>query len=186
MRLFCVINFLFGKIFPFFVEIFRSMGKILRPEIDEGTMGINPFVSSLVIRSYSVRSGYVPDEEEGIMVDNLVDMDAESFAKMFDKAENRLVMTGLSFRALQVWTWSMFTVEAGKDYVWVNVKRLMEECRIKSVKTFRSAVTELCRYGYVAPVAGMKNVYWLNPAMGFKGSRVKKYPDNVVRKWQEE
>ena len=183
VRLFCVINFLFGKIFPFFVWQFRHMGKILRPDIDEETMGVNPFVSSLVIRAYTVRSGYVPEEGmdgQVLMVDNVVDMDAESFAKMFDKAENRLVMTGLSFRALQVWTWSMFTVEAGKDYVWVNVKRLMEECRIKSVKTFRAAVTELCRYGYLAPVAGLKNVYWLNPAMGFKGSRVKKYPGNVV------
>jgi hypothetical protein len=188
VRLFWVINFLFGKIFPFFVGNIRHMGKILRPEIDEEKMGVNPFVSSLVIRAYSVRSGYVPDGagEESMMVDNMVEMDAESFAKMFDKAENRIVMTGLSFRALQVWTWCMFTVEAGKDYVWVNVSRLMEECRIKSAKTFRSAVTELCRYGYVAPVVGIKNVYWLNPAMGFKGSRVKKYPNNVVNKWQEE
>lgn len=165
-----------------------EMGKIFRPEINEETMGINPFVSSLVIKAFPVRSGYVPDGEgeEMVMVDNMVEMDAESFAKMFDKAENRLVMTGLSFRALQVWTWSMFTVEAGKDYVWINVSRLMEECRIKAAKTVRAAFTELCRYGYVAPVAGLKNVYWLNPAMGFKGSRVKKYPNNVVRKWQGE
>ena len=182
------INFLFGKIFPFFVVTFTGMGKIFRPAINEETMGVNPFASSLVIRAYSVRSGYVPEEgEDGqvLMMDNVVDMDAESFAKMFDKAENRLVMTGLSFRALQVWTWSMFTVEAGKDYVWVNVPRLMEECRIKAAKTFRAAVTELMRYGYVAPVAGYKNVYWLNPAMGFKGSRVKKFPGNVVRNAKE-
>ncbi len=161
------------------------MGKILRPEIDEKCMGVNPFVSSLVVRAYSVRSGYVPEAlGEGLgvmMVDNMVDMDAETFAKMFDKAENRIVMTGLSFRALQVWTWSMFTVEAGKDYVWLNVARLMEECRIKSVKTFRAAVTELMRYGYVAPVGGMRNVFWINPAMGFKGSRVKRFPKNVVK-----
>jgi len=184
VRLFWVINFLFGKIFPFFVLSITGMGKIFRPEINEETMGINPFVSSLTIKVFSVRSGYVPDGEgeEMMLVDNVVDMDAESFAKMFDKAENRLVMTGLSFRALQVWTWCMFTVEPGKDYVWVNVSRLMEECRIKAVKTFRAAVMELMRYGYVAPVAGIKNVYWLNPAMGFKGSRVKKFPENVVRK----
>lgn len=184
LGLFWVINFLFGKIFPFFAGTFTQMGKIFRPEINEETMGINPFVSSLVVKVYSVRSGYVPDED--LMVDNVVDMDAESFAKMFDKAENRLVMTGLSFRALQVWTWMMFTVEPGKDYVWVNVSRLMEECRIKAVKTFRAAVNELMRYGYVAPVAGLKNVYWLNPAMGFKGSRVKKFPNNVVKPWQGE
>ena len=186
VRLFWERNFLFGKILPFFAGTFTEMGKIFRPEINEETMGINPFVSSLVIRAFSVRSGYVPDEGGDMLVDNMVEMDAESFAKMFDKAENRIVMTGLSFRALQVWTWCMFTVEPGKDYVWVNVSRLMEECRIKAVKTFRAAMMELMRYGYVAPVAGIKNVYWLNPAMGFKGSRVKKYPKNVVTKWQGE
>lgn len=181
MEIFCLL----GNILPLFVLCNSGMGKILRPEIDEKCMGVNPFASSLVVRTYGVRSGYIPEDVgEGhvVMMDNVVDMDAETFAKMFDKAENRIVMTGLSFRALQVWTWSMFTVESGKDYVWLNVARLMVECRIKSVKTFRAAVTELMRYGYVAPVGGLKNVYWINPAMGFKGSRVKRFPKNVVKK----
>jgi len=156
------------------------MGKILRPEIDEKAMGINPFVSSLVVRAFAVRSGYVPDEEEGLMVDNYIQMESDTFAKVFDSADNRLVMAGLSFRALQVWNWVLFTLEPGKDYVWINQDRLMDECRVKSVKTFRGAITELMRYGYLAACAGVKSVYWINPSIGFKGSRVKKFPGCVV------
>jgi hypothetical protein len=55
----------------------------------------------------------------------------------------------------------------------------MEECRIKSVRTFVDAVKELCRYGLLSPCVNIKNVYFINPDMGFRGSRVKKYPKNL-------
>ncbi len=180
------INCRFGKIFPIFVFIMEKGGKkfpgrILRPEIREESMGRNPFVASLEIRVRPIRSGYVADEDM-MMVENFVDMEMDTFFKMFDKAEQRMIMAGLSFRALQVWTWGMYTIESGKDYLWVNVARVMEECGMKSVKTFKAAIAELCRYGYFAPCVGYKNVYWINPAVAFKGNRAKKFPENVVRK----
>ncbi len=173
----------FWKYFSDIWGLMAKTGKILRPEIDEKTMGINPFVSSLVVKVFASRSGYVPDEEDGgMLVDNWVQLEVDTFAKMFDGADNRLVMAGLSFRALQVWNWVLFTLEPGKDYVWINQDRLMNECRVKSVKTFRAAVMELIRYGHLAVCAGLKNVYWINPSIGFKGSRVKKFPANVVKR----
>ena len=184
LSLFLVIFCRFGNLFPTFAGRNIEVGKILRTEINEESMGRNPFASSLVVKVMPIRSGYVPDGD--IMVDNVVEMECETFSKMFDKAENRMVMAGLSFRALQVWTWMMYTIASGKDYVWMNVERMMGECGMKSVKTYKAAITELCRYGYVAPCAGHKNVYWINPAIGFKGSRVNKFPKNVVRAKREE
>lgn len=157
-----------------------KVGKILRPEISEERMGRNPFLASLEVRVRPVKSGYVPDED--IMVDNYVDLEVDTYFKMFDKAEQRVIMAALSFRALQVWTWSMYTIASGKDYLWVNVARVMEECGMKSIKTYKAAIAELCRYGYFAPCVGHKNVYWINPAVAFKGSRAKAFPENVVRK----
>jgi len=169
--------------------------RILRPEIKEESLGRNPFVASLEIRVRPIRSGYAPSEErfeEGgdgklhmvpsVLEENFVDMEMDTYAKVFDKAEQRMIMAGLSFRALQVWTWGMYTIESGKDYLWVNVDRVMEECGMKSIKTFKAAIAELCRYGYIAPCVGHKNVYWINPAIAFKGNRAKKFPENVVRK----
>jgi len=158
----------------------KRVGKILRPVISEEKMGRNPFIASLEIRVRPIRSGYVPDGE--MLVDNFVDMEVDTYAKVFDNSEQRIIMAGLSFRALQVWTWAMYTIESGKDYLWVNVVRVMEECGMKSIKTYKSAIAELCRYGYIAPCVGHKNVFWINPAVAFKGNRAKKFPENVVRK----
>ena len=162
----------------------KKVGKILRPDICEEKLGRNPFLASFEVRVRPVRSGYVPDGE--IMVDNYVDLEVDTYFKMFDKAEQRIVTAGLSFRALQVWTWSMYTITSGKDYLWVNVVRVMEECRMKSIKTYKAAISELCRYGYFAPCVGHKNVYWINPAVAFKGSRAKAFPENVVKKYVAE
>lgn len=184
------INYRFGKILPTFGLIMEREGKkfprrILRPSIDEGAMGINPFAASLEIRVRPIRSGYVADEDM-MMVENFVDMEVESYAKVFDNSEQRLIMSGLSFRALQIWTWAVYTIESGKDYLWMNVQRVMEECGMKSIKTYKAAIEELCRYGYIAPCVGHKNVYWINPAIAFKGNRAKKFPQNVVRKVNNE
>jgi hypothetical protein len=158
----------------------KKGGKILRPEISEERMGRNPFLASLEVRVRPIRSGYVPDGE--MLVDNYIDLEVDTYFKMFDKAEQRLITAGLSFRALQVWTWAMYTIESGKDYLWVNVVRVMEECGMKSIKTYKAAIAELCRYGYFAPCVGHKNVFWINPAVAFKGNRAKAFPENVVKK----
>jgi hypothetical protein len=161
----------------------KRVGKILRPDISEEKMGRNPFIASLEIRVRPIRSGYVPDGE--MLVDNFVDMEVDTYAKVFDNSEQRIIMAGLSFRALQVWTWAMYTIESGKDYLWVNVVRVMEECGMKSIKTYKAAIAELCRYGYIAPCVGHKNVFWINPAVAFKGNRAKRFPENVVKKLVE-
>jgi hypothetical protein len=161
----------------------KSVGKILRPEISEERMGRNPFLASLEVRVRPMRSGYVPEGD--MMVDNYVELEVDTYFKMFDKSEQRLITAGLSFRALQVWTWSMYTIESGKDYLWVNVARVMNECGMKSIKTYKAAIAELCRYGYFAPCVGHKNVFWINPAVAFKGSRARAFPENVVKKGTE-
>lgn len=161
----------------------KTSGKILRPEISEERMGRNPFLASLEVRVRPMRSGYVPEGD--MMVDNYVELEVDTYFKMFDKSEQRLITAGLSFRALQVWTWSMYTIESGKDYLWVNVVRVMDECGMKSIKTYKAAIAELCRYGYFAPCVGHKNVFWINPAVAFKGSRARAFPENVVKKVTE-
>ncbi len=190
---------LFGKIFPIFVKDMeakqKKTGKKFRPDISEEKMGVNPFVGNLKIKVRSVSNGYTPlPPKFGIdasgrrymlpveMVDNMVDLDVDIYFKVFDKAEQRIAVAGLSFRALQLWIWSLYTVESGKDYLWMNVERAMEECGIKCIKTYRTAITELCVSGYISPCVSYKNVYWINPAVAFKGNRAKKFPENVVRK----
>jgi hypothetical protein len=106
----------------------------------------------------------------------------ESHVRIYCSAPLRLRMVKLSFRALQLWSWSLYEIKREDDFLYIDVKRMMEECFIKSYKTFKKAVDELRREGYIAPCVGHKNVYWINPAIAFKGNRAKKFPENVVRK----
>lgn len=143
-------------------------------------LGVNPFVASLEVRVRAIKSGYVPEEE--LMVDHFVDLEVDTYVKLFDKAQLRLIMGGLSTRCLQLWIWMLYEVETGDDYVSVNVSRFMKECSVKCLKTYRAAVAELCRYGYISHVGGHKNVFWINPALAFKGSRIKAFPQCIVKK----
>jgi hypothetical protein len=106
----------------------------------------------------------------------------ESYVKIYWSAPLRLRMVGLSFRALQLWNWILYEIKRSDDFLHIDAKRMMEECFIKSPKTFKKAVDELRKEGYIAPCVGHKNVYWINPAIAFKGNRAKAFPKNVVRK----
>jgi hypothetical protein len=154
-----------------------------RPDIDPEKLGNNPFVASLKIPVYTNVVGY--HEKEGVLMPEEREWDAEPYAKMFISADRRHILTGLSFRALQLWSWVIQTVEPGHDYIWVNRTRAMGECRIKSVRTFTDALKELGRYGFISACMSVKNVYFINPDMGFRGSRVKKYPNNLEFKNKE-
>ena len=73
----------------------------------------------------------------------------------------------------------MYSVKPGEDAVRVNVKMYKRECGIKDDKTYRQAYIGLAAAGWIAICTKVKNVFFLNPAMGFKGSRIRKYPDRV-------
>lgn len=157
----------------------KKKQKNLRPDMVEDNMGVNPFTASLKVNLRTVKGVYYDD---GIMAESIVQLEVNTYAKVFDSAEHRIAIMNLSYRALQTWTWIMYSIDSGKDYIWMNVPRVMQECSIKSIKTYKAAIEELCRYGHIAPCVGLKNVYWINPSIAFKGSRARKYPDNVVRK----
>jgi hypothetical protein len=59
----------------------------------------------------------------------------------------------------------------------------MTKCNIKDKRTYNDAVKELIRYNFIAST-GFDNVFWINPNLIFSGSRINKYPDNVVIKGQ--
>ena len=75
----------------------------------------------------------------------------------------------------------LYELEYGCDYIEINVKRYMKENNISSINTYKDAVKQLSRYLIIYPSV-IKGVYWINPKLFFAGSRVNKYPKNVVIK----
>ena len=75
------------------------------------------------------------------------------------------------------------SINSNEDYIKINYKLYMSKNNIKDKRTYSNAVNELIRYNFIA-ATGFDNVYWINPNIIFSGSRINKYPDNVVVKGQ--
>ncbi len=131
----------------------------------EDLLGVSPFVPSLSIpQPLSAH------------------WESETHFRMYCSSKNRLQMAKLSFRGLQLWIWMMYEIGYENDFVRINVERMMQECKIKTRKTYKAAVDELRKVGWITPCVGHKNVYWINPAIAFKGSRGRAFPENTVKK----
>ena len=85
---------------------------------------------------------------------------------------------GLSAKAKDLLWFIVYELKAGRSYVVVNVKRYLEEVKV-SRKTYRRAVLDLIAASIIAPTS-ITNVFYINPAMFFNGSRIKKFPEKVL------
>jgi len=150
------------------------MQKYIKTVIDEENLPINPFVSFLSIAVNEVKQGLKHNGE-----DNKVLFEEKGYCKLFTDPKIRQHLSRLTGNAWQMLGWIMSEVKPSKDYLWVNKVRYMEEHKIKSIKTVNKALYELDNQRVIDAIAGMKDVYFINPAIFFNGSRINKYPDNI-------
>lgn len=147
-----------------------------RPEIDEDSLPVNPFISFLDIRvnkvSYGLRSDGSLHERE---------LEVSRYAKFYISSSIRKHTNVLSGAGSQMLLWIMQELDSGKDWFWINKVRYQKEHGIKSMKTVNAALIELDNKRFIDGIAGLKDVYFINPVIFFCGSRVNKYPDNVSR-----
>lgn len=158
------------------------MNKYTKPKIDESKLIANPLAGAdfkILINRITDGNSFVQDKD-GIMLPRQMDLEKEEYTKLYTKSENRLIVSKLSSNAQRLYIWIAYELECGKDFIWINKKRFMEENDIKSVNTFKSGLEELCRYLLIYPTLEVKNgYYWINPRLFFCGSRPNKYPNNV-------
>jgi hypothetical protein len=163
------------------------MSKYEKQELDEAELGINPFVSSLKIPVNSVRSDNkyrVHDKssgEDSIYELANFDYEATPYCKVFSDKQRRTIMAKLKPRSKDLFLWIGYELKSGKDYIWINKVRYMEENEVGSINTYKSAIVELMQTGIIAKIHVM-DYYWINPHWFFNGNRITKFPDNVVRK----
>lgn len=159
-----------------------KMQKFKKPDIDPTKIGVNPFVNSLsikVVRKYA--SNEYNKDEEGLITNKEFKLETKEYTKLFVGSEERKIISNLNDNAKALLLWIMYELETGKDYLWINRLRYMEENNIKSPNTFNTPLRELVRYGFITQTI-IKDVYWINPEFMFNGNRIKKYPNNLVIK----
>lgn len=158
--------------------------KDIKPE----DLGKNPFLLSLVVPLHKVPfQGYYKKSNEkaadgtSILVQVEVWVDAQPHCKVFNDAQRRKIVTGISGRAKELFLWILYMTASGKDYISINRKTYMKENGINSNTTYVAAVKELVLGGILQRTMA-DDVYWLNPEIFFCGSRKNSFPENCKKK----
>ena len=159
-----------------------TMNKTKKPEITSEKIGLNPFLGKLEIpvNRVTYEKQYEKDVD-GHWLPVQKELEASRHCKIYVSKENRLNMMKLSARAIDLFLWIVYESENSCEWIWVNKKRYMEERGVVSINTYKGALVELIKAGYLISSV-IKDVYWINPDYFFNGNRVSVFPKNVVRK----
>lgn len=152
----------------------------LKPKFTEKQLGMNPHIASLevLVSSLTLKDKYYQtDEGEWLPVEQ--ELERVPMAKLYCTSERRKLTSHLSVRAKELMVWIMYELDFGKDYIWINKGLYMHENEIKSVDTYKAALSDLIRNCYITPTS-VHGVYWINPDFFFKGDRIGKYKDKIV------
>lgn len=153
------------------------MQKYKKPKFNERELGTNPCAIPLVIPVHEMTFKDQYKKEGGILIPLIREVERTSFARIYTTSQRRTILSACSPQAKSLFLWIIFEIDYGKDYLWINKNRYMEE-NLVSLATYRRSIKELHRYNLIQPSV-KKGIYWINPDFVFKGNRVEKYPANV-------
>lgn len=151
--------------------IFAMMTNKIKTFIDESKLPINPFLHLISIPCKRYKGD---GEGKGVLLED------SKYTKVFVSATHRKHAAKMSDCAFGMLWWIVNELVPAKDYLWINKKRYMEERGLKSMKTVNKALAELDNNRFIDEIKGMKDVYFINAAFIYCGSRINAYPDNLV------
>lgn len=147
----------------------------------------NPFTVTLVVPATRIINGkqLVPNED-GVFLPHVVTIDKQSHTKVFHSKDNLSAVLNLSDCAKAMYLYIIYSLDAGKDYIPIEILPYMKKTGVKSRKTVNKAIAELKRYIFIMETE-FDNVYWINPTYFFCGNRVNKYPHKVqiAQTWEK-
>lgn len=171
-----------------YIDIFvHKMKRDFKKHVTDDMVGLNPFTVGLKIPVNILVSDkyWEKDYVEGnpVVVPADLELERTPYCKLYIDAKRRKKVGELSARGKDLLTFIMYEVETGKDYVWINKGLYMKENKVASLTTYKSALKELISNGFLSGTVFASNGwYFINPDLFFNGSRVKKFPNNVVKK----
>lgn len=153
-------------------------------------LGENPLLNSLEILVNRVKSdnaykAHGAGKDDVVFTPANYDYEAVPFCKVFADATRRKDIVKLTNRAQGLLMWIFFEIKAGKDFLWINKERYMEENEIGSLNTYKSAVNELVMTKYLSKTI-KPDTYWINPHYFFLGDRLKAFPDKIKIRYEKD
>lgn len=149
---------------------------VKRPEELTDIRGSNPFMQNYLIpvnkRIIEVINKFGFEDE----MDST--FDGGKFCKIFEYPGDREEILRYPMRTKELLWYIVQSVNSGEDFVWIDRKSYMLNMGINSINTFKSAIKPLMET-WIIKMDGVKDVYWINPARIFKGSRTHKFKDKL-------
>lgn len=151
--------------------------KKLKIEIDESTMGVNPFIENFEI--YVTKKTSKVINAIGYITVKDFDLEKTPYTKIFEVEGAKKQVCDLPIRSKELYLYFIHSIKGAKDYLRIDKDAYMKQMGIKSVNTYKEAIKGLSDNSYIYPHYSLRDVYWINPHFFFKGSRITKYPDAV-------
>ncbi len=146
----------------------------------------NPFVIGdfrIIVRKILDHEKFIKSDDIWLPYEDSMEQDKVVRIYVSNKKLSKEMNVGverLNSSALELFFWIVFRIKAGHDWVFINRKTYMDEKGIKSVNTCKGAIKDLIIHGLIRPSVKLKHYYFINPKFFFCGSRVNKYPNNVI------
>lgn len=158
-------------------------------QFDEQELSANPFSFSMKLPVTEVISNlnYTKDPEDGVIYNKSFFIESTQSIKIYYCEECKDIVYNLTSAAQRMYLYILYNLKQGKDYIQLNQEHYMKKNDITSVNTFKKAILELIRYGFITNTH-YKSIYYINPNMFFSGNRLKKFPKNmeVVKTWEQD
>lgn len=154
------------------------MKKVIK--IDPNKMKVNPYAEALSIDVTRVTNASQHNIVDGIIHPVCYDVERKQSVRIFYDLLYKNKIAKLSSSAQRMFIYILCNLEQGQDWVYINKDKYMQKNGLTSVNTARKGISELWDNGFIAPTAAYPNdVYWINPAIFFSGSRIAKYPTKL-------
>jgi hypothetical protein len=142
----------------------------------ESVKAINPFEKDLVIQVVKRDGGYYKDSS-GAYHRNSFLSDKRERTNLFMSSDNKDKIVNLSASGMRLFVFIAYTLKPRQDKYWLNTKMFMRESGV-TINTMKAGIKELLDKNIIA-LTDVKGIYFINPAMLFRGNRVDVYEDKV-------
>lgn len=150
-----------------------------KPNIDPEKLKYNPLIKEdfkIVVNKMIDDKSFKREGE--LLVHSNYELEKEDITKVYTNPLYRKLISTLSSRAKSLFLWILYELDSGKDYLWINKHRYMEENGLSSINTYKESIADLTVPNIICPTI-YPDVYWINPRYFFSGNRMNKYKEHI-------
>lgn len=146
-------------------------------------VGNNPFLNNLKIEVTEISDGKRFVNDDGVMLPEITKVEYKTHLHVFTRDKNyRSTIDKLTVAGKSLYLYIQSRLEPSDDFIEINKDNYLKTNNVKSIITYRKAVNDLIDNNIIIKMGTYQNVFWVNPHFLFCGSRINKFPKNLIVK----